>query len=94
MSEAVSRFRVRITGRVQGVNFRAFTVEHALRMGLKGYVRNLPDGSVEAVIEGDAQKVKGLIEVLRKGPPAAYVQHVDIQEEKPTGEFVDFRVRY
>ena len=85
--------KVRVEGRVQGVNFRAFTSEYARRLGLNGYVRNLSDGSVEAVIEGDSEKVQRLIEALKKGPPAAYVTGVFVQEEKPTGKFVGFDIR-
>jgi len=93
MSGAVCRVRVGVEGRVQGVNFRSFTSEHARRLGLKGYVKNLPDGSVEAVIEGDPGGVESLVEVLRKGPPAAHVTGLRVEEEKPTGEFLDFKIR-
>lgn len=92
MSGAVCRVKVRIEGRVQGVNFRAFTSEHARRLGLKGYVKNLPDGSVEAVIEGDPERVHRLLGALKEGPPAAYVTGLRVEEEKPTGEFADFEI--
>ena len=93
MSGAVCRVRVGVEGRVHGVNFRAFTSEHARRLGLKGYVKNLPDGSVEAVIEGDPEGVQRLVEAIKKGPPAAYVTGLRVEEEKPTGEFADFEIR-
>jgi acylphosphatase len=93
MSGAVCRVRVAVEGRVHGVNFRAVTREQARRLGLKGYVKNLPDGSVEAVIEGDPKGVKRLVEALRKGPQAAYVTGLCLEEEKPTGEFTDFEIR-
>ena len=93
MYGAVCRVRVGVEGRVHGVNFRAFTSEHARRLGLKGYVKNLPDGSVEAVIEGDPAGVERLVEAIKKGPPAAYVTGLRVEEEKPTGEFVDFEIR-
>ncbi|MDY7016924.1 MAG: acylphosphatase [Nitrospirota bacterium] len=93
MYGAVCRVRVAVEGRVHGVNFRAFTSEHARSLGLKGYVKNLPDGSVEAVIEGDPEGVERLVEALKEGPPAACVTGLRVEEEKPTGEFVDFEIR-
>ncbi len=88
------RAHVRIEGRVQGVFMRRHTQETALRLGLKGWVRNLIDGSVEAVIEGDKVKVEKMIQWCRQGPPAAKVVKVDYIWEEYTGEFEDFSIAY
>ncbi|GBD06821.1 Acylphosphatase [bacterium HR21] len=87
------RARVRVRGRVQGVGFRWFVLHHARQLGVKGYVRNCPDGSVEVVVEGEPAVVERLLELVRLGPPPARVQAVEVQWETPTGEFADFDVR-
>lgn len=89
-----TRVNLKITGYVQGVFYRATTRETALRLGLKGWVRNRSDGSVEAVAEGDEAAVDNLIEWCRKGPPGATVHEVEAHREKATGEFVGFHIRY
>jgi acylphosphatase len=73
--------RVRITGRVQGVWYRGWTVDHARRLGLSGWVRNRRDGSVEAVFAGPEEAVRAMIELCRQGPPAALVHDVAEQTE-------------
>ncbi len=88
------RKHVWISGIVQGVFFRRFTWEHARRLGVTGWVRNLMDGRVEAVLEGEEDAVKTLIERLHEGPPAAHVTHVEVVDEPYTGEFEDFEIRY
>lgn len=90
----MKRIRVIISGRVQGVFFRAYTQETALALKLKGWVRNLPDGRVEAVFEGEDTNVQAMLEWCKKGPPHAIVKKVDAAEEPPTGEFRDFRITY
>ncbi len=75
--------QVRVTGRVQGVFFRAWTQQQANELGVTGWVRNSPDGSVEAHLEGEDRAVAELIERLRDGPPAALVQRVAITEVEP-----------
>lgn len=84
---------VTFTGRVQGVWFRAFTAEQARAEGVKGWVRNRPDGSVQAVFQGDEQKVRQVIEMCRQGPPAAHVEKTDIDWESASGDFSDFSIR-
>lgn len=84
---------LRIEGRVQGVFFRASTLDQAIRLGLKGWVRNCPDGSVEVVAEGERKKIDDLVEWCRHGPPGAHVRDVLIQWEDFQGEFPDFRIR-
>lgn len=88
------RAHVFVAGRVQGVFFRAYTRDEALRLGVKGWVRNLPDGRVEAVFEGEREAVERMIEFCRRGPPAAEVEKVEVYWETPTGEFSTFRIRY
>lgn len=83
MDDRVLTRRVRITGRVQGVGFRAWTQDHARRLGLSGWVRNEPDGSVAALVSGPAEAVWALIERLHEGPPAAAVATVSAE---PTDE--------
>jgi len=90
--EAVVRAHLWIEGRVQGVFFRATTQEQAIRLGLKGWVRNCPDGSVEVVAEGAREKIKQLIAWCRQGPPGARVRHVDVRWEDFQGEFRNFRI--
>lgn len=88
------RAHVYVSGRVQGVFFRSETQDEALRHGVTGWVRNLPDGKVEAVFEGEKKAVEKLIEFCRRGPPGARVTKVDISWEPYTGEFKDFKIRY
>ena len=83
-----------IEGRVQGVFFRHYTQETALRLGLKGWVRNRRDGTVEAVFEGDREDVHKMIKWCHKGPPSARVAKVNVTWEVYTGEFDDFSVAY
>ncbi len=82
-----------IEGRVQGVFFRASTVEQANRLGLTGWVRNCPEGSVEIVAEGEKSAVEKLIRWCHQGPPGAHVHNVELQWQNPRGDFPDFRVR-
>ncbi len=90
----VVRVKVRVYGIVQGVGFRYFTKEHADRLGLKGYVENKIDGSVEIVAEGPRDKIEELLELVRRGPPAAVVERVDVEYEEPKGEFDKFYIRW
>jgi acylphosphatase len=88
----MKRVRVRVSGRVQGVFFRAETRARAESLGIAGLVRNDLDGSVEAVFEGPADRVESLVDWCRRGPAGAQVDDVQIVEEHPLGE-VGFRVR-
>jgi acylphosphatase len=74
-----------ISGRVQGVGFRFFTEAAAMREGIDGWVRNLPDGRVEVAAEGDADAMDRFERAVRHGPPAARVDDVDVTENVPTG---------
>jgi acylphosphatase len=90
----IVRAHVFVSGRVQGVFFRSETRYKAKKRGVKGWVRNLPDGRVEAIFEGEEKSVKELIEFCKLGPPGARVTNVDVFWEKCTGEFRDFEIRY
>jgi acylphosphatase len=81
-----------ITGRVQGVGFRYFAESAAMREGLHGWVRNRPDGAVEAQTEGDAEAVERFERALRHGPPAARVDDVQVDALTPTGRDTGFFV--
>lgn len=85
------RFVVR--GRVQDVGFRWFVQEAATRAGVTGWVRNLPDGDVEAVVEGESEAVARVETALRTGPRSARVDRVSIDEEQPEGRFTAFSIR-
>lgn len=84
---------VRVTGRVQGVFFRAWTQEQAREVGVAGWVRNCADGSVEAHLEGDEDAVETLISRMRDGPQSARVGDVKVGEVAPDG-LVGFVVRH
>jgi acylphosphatase len=83
-----------VSGRVQGVFFRAFTQDTAQSLKLTGWIRNLFDGRVEAVFEGKDEDIDAMLEWCKKGPPHAVVKHVDASEEPYSGEFRDFRITY
>jgi len=86
--------RLIVSGRVQGVFFRDFTKRKALSLGIRGFVRNLPDGSVEAVAQGPELKVSQLVEFCRKGPDGAYVDNIETGDYKGKEEFDSFSIRY
>ena len=88
------RARVFVSGRVQGVFFRSETRREANRRNVVGWIRNNPDGRVEAVFEGAKKDVEKVIDFCRIGSPAARVTDVDVQWEDYTGEFKDFHIRY
>ena len=73
--------------------FRAHTKDMADKLGIKGWVRNVPDGSVEAVFEGDDESVEKIIEWCHRGPPLARVERVEVEYEEPRGE-EKFEIRY
>ncbi|MFZ7125400.1 MAG: acylphosphatase [Desulfobacterales bacterium] len=88
--ESKARAHVWIRGRVQGVAFRWETQRVAEVHGLTGWVRNLPDGRVEAVFEGDRKEVEAVIHWCRQGPPIACVENIRTEWEAVTGEFTGF----
>ena len=92
--EVNERVRVIIHGRVQGVFFRMETRRAARQFGATGWVRNLPDGTVEAVMEGPAETVESLLKWCNRGPRLARVDKLDITRESYTGEYDSFEVTY
>jgi acylphosphatase len=83
---SAARARVIVRGQVQGVFFRAETRDRASSLGLGGWVRNNPDGTVEAAFEGDRERVESMVEWCRRGPSLARVDDVDVTWEDPQGE--------
>ena len=95
MSQTVKqRFHAIVEGKVQGVSFRFYTVQFARNLDVTGWVRNLPDGTVEVVAEGPREHLDGLIEYLHEGPPDARVKRVNTRWEAATGDFTAFSIRY
>jgi len=88
------RIRIFVTGKVQGVFFRQALKVMAKKNDVSGWVKNLKDGRVEAVLEGDEEKVSRLVEWSHGGPANARVEDVEIRNEKFTGEFSKFDVLY
>lgn len=86
--------RVFVSGFVQGVGFRQFIKRSALKTGLKGWVKNLKDGRIEAIFVGDKEKIEKIISICRKGPFLADVKNVDvIWEENPEEAYTTFEIR-
>lgn len=77
-------------GRVQGVGYRAFCADIAMRLNVDGYAKNLPDGRVEVIGEADEATLRQFVEQLREGPPMSRVEDVTFRWEEPTGEFRGF----
>jgi acylphosphatase len=101
----IKRAHIVIYGDVIGVGFRSWISMQAKKLGLTGWVRNVGEGAcpesrwrsgrrVEAVFEGEEEGVKKMIKLCKKGPEVAWVERVDAREEKPTGKFVGFGIKY
>lgn len=88
------RIRAIVSGRVQGVSYRASTVTEARRLGLVGWVKNRDDGSVELEAEGEADMVAALLQWCHEGPPGAIVGRVVVEDLAPNGGERDFRIVY
>ena len=91
---AKSRAKLIIKGIVQGVSFRYYTQREARKYGVAGWVRNLPDGSVAALFEGEEEDVEAMIQWCRHGPPGARVTQLIAQPEEYQGEFQSFSVTF
>jgi len=90
----IARLRIVIEGIVQGVFFRASTIEESSKLNLTGWVKNRADGSVEAVFEGDVDKIERVIEWCKKGPPGAVVRNIETIWEQSTGDYDSFTIKY
>jgi acylphosphatase len=93
MTEDNARVQLRVTGRVQGVYYRSSAESEARRLGLTGWVRNLPDGVVEALAEGPRGQLEAFVAWCRQGPPSAQVDAVDATWLPASGEHDAFEVR-
>ena len=91
-----SKKHVRLSGRVQGVGFRHFTKQNAKRLNINGWVKNLPDGDVEAVFAGEEDKINEMLNQMKEGPRSARVDDISVDEDSSTLEesFSGFEVRY
>ena len=87
-----SRAKIRVSGDVQGVSYRAYALREARRLGLRGWVRNKSDGDVEAVAEGDRETVEAFAAWCRRGSPASRVSAVSVEWGEATGEFDGFEI--
>jgi acylphosphatase len=93
MTDTQRQLHAVVHGRVQGVNFRYYTLETANRLALTGWVRNRPDRTVEVVAEGPPGPLERLLAFLHSGPPSASVSQVDVQWRAATGQFEHFDIR-
>ena len=89
---AIRQVHLFISGKVQGVGFRAFTKQRADELGVKGWVKNLLDGRVEAVMQGAPDSIEKLLATVRKGPRSSRVEGVEVKDEKIAEEYHDFSV--
>jgi acylphosphatase len=89
---ALKQIQLVVRGRVQGVYFRASTQREARRLGITGWVKSRPDGSVEIIAEGEEQAIRELYGWAQKGPTAARVERVDTRWRSFTGDFPEFRI--
>ncbi|MBI4435951.1 MAG: acylphosphatase [Candidatus Omnitrophica bacterium] len=88
------RIRVFYTGRVQGVGFRFTTEQIALSLGITGWVKNLPDGKVEVVAEGEEARLVSFLEKIKNGPMKPYLRGVEVEWGEVKGEFKEFGIRF
>lgn len=91
---AAGSVRVRVSGRVQGVGYRWFAQRQATSLGLTGYVRNLPDGEVEVVAQGERSALASLVEELRRGPPSGTVRNCTVEPWESGESFTAFAIRH
>lgn len=91
---AKCRATLTITGRVQGVGYRYFTLQKARHLHLNGFVQNRPNNQVKCIVEGDTDIVKEFLEYLHEGPPLARVERIEVQWDDYTNQFSGFEVRF
>ena len=92
MTAGLARIQLRVRGRVQGVYYRASAQAEARRLGVTGWIRNEPDGSVRAIAEGPREQLEALAQWCHHGPDAAQVESVEIEWSEPTDEFATFSI--
>ena len=92
--KGMKRVHLIVSGDVQAVGYRAWTVRQAEELGLSGWVKNREDGAVEIVAEGPKVGLEELENRCRRGPDVAWIEHVDVRWERATGEYVTFEVVY
>jgi len=90
----MKRVHIFISGTVQGVFFRSNIKKIANKLNLKGFVKNLPNGKVEAVFEGKEENINEILKFCKKGPSGAKIKKIEVKEEKVSNEFSSFEVRY
>ena len=84
--------RLTVRGTVQGIFFRQFVKGHADKLRLTGFVRNLEDGDVEIIVEGEGEQIERLVRFVEKGPEHSQIRAVNVEERKWSGEFKEFKV--
>jgi acylphosphatase len=89
-----TRARITVRGRVQGIGFRAFARAKAIPLLLRGYAKNLPDGSVEVVVEGPKPNIEKFVAELHEGPALATIEDLNVAWGEFKGEFTDFEIRH
>jgi len=89
----MKRVNIIISGDVQGVFFRAFVRDKANNLGLKGYVKNIEDGKVEAIVEGHEAKINKLVEICKEGPVGSRIEKIEVKIKPYKGEFKEFKIR-
>jgi len=87
-----SALKIVVSGTVQGIFFRQFAKEHSDKLGLKGFVRNLENGDVEVLVEGEKDNALKLVEILRKGPSYSQIRTIKTEERKWSGDMKDFKI--
>lgn len=90
----LTRVEVTVSGRVQGVSFRYYTLRRAQMLGIEGWVKNMPNGKVKVLIEGHKQKVQQMLDWLKEGPSMANVTNLDYQYGSYKGEFGSFEIKF
>lgn len=92
-SETKQRVHIWVKGRVQGVGFRSYVEDHALQMGVRGWVRNFGDDTVETVAEGTKSAIDAFVQMVKKGPPVSRVDEARVEFEEPIGILEGFTVK-
>ena len=87
-------YKIVISGEVQGINFRFFTKKKADELGIKGYIKNLENGNVEAIFQGDEDSIKKIINWCKKGPSSAKVDSIEINQIKLEKEYKEFKIEF